>query len=215
MTTEPLTVAVVSPQPIVLHGLEDLLSRHPDRVRVVVPPGRSEDTDPDVVLYDVLALLDGDTGPLEHLIEMTTAKILAVGRDLRPDLAGQALGKGAVGFVSIGASEVELLEAVEASCRSCPNGDGEDQQASVADPLGADVGLTEREVDVVSLIVLGLTNQEIAERLWLSVNSIKTYIRTAYRKIGAKSRTQAVSWAVQHGFRLHDPDVDQQPGETS
>jgi hypothetical protein len=46
----------------------------------------------------------------------------------------------------------------------------------------------------------GLSNQEIAEAIFLSINSVKTYIRTAYRKIGVTRRQLAVIWALQHGF---------------
>jgi DNA-binding NarL/FixJ family response regulator len=58
--------------------------------------------------------------------------------------------------------------------------------------------LTPREGQIISLIAAGLTNQQIAERSYLSINSVKTYIRSAYRKIGVSRRTQAVVWAVQH-----------------
>ncbi len=66
--------------------------------------------------------------------------------------------------------------------------------------LGHDVGLTPREVDVLALITRGLSNQQIAETTYLSINSVKTYIRTAYRRIGVTSRSQAVVWCLQHGF---------------
>ena len=52
---------------------------------------------------------------------------------------------------------------------------------------------------MLGLISAGLTNNEIAEATALSINSIKTYIRAAYRKIGAASRSQAVLWAVRNG----------------
>jgi len=61
-------------------------------------------------------------------------------------------------------------------------------------------GLSRRESGVLALIVQGRSNQEIASELFLSVNSVKTYIRSAYRKIGANHRAQAVVWALQHGF---------------
>lgn len=61
--------------------------------------------------------------------------------------------------------------------------------------------LSGRETDVVVLIAAGLTNHEIAENLYLSVNSVKTYIRSAYRKMGVSRRTQAVLWASEHGLR--------------
>jgi len=69
-----------------------------------------------------------------------------------------------------------------------------------ANQLGSDVGLTTREVEVLALIAQGLANHEIASRLFLSINSVKTYIRTAYRKIGVRSRSEAVGWAFRHGF---------------
>ena len=68
---------------------------------------------------------------------------------------------------------------------------------------GREFGLTEREAEVLALITQGLSNQEIAERSYLSINSVKTYIRTAYRKIGVTRRSQAVVWGMKHGF---EPD---------
>ena len=61
-------------------------------------------------------------------------------------------------------------------------------------------GLTERELEVLELITQGHTNDEIARRLFLSINSVKSYIRTGYRKIGATRRPQAVLWGVEHGL---------------
>ena len=66
---------------------------------------------------------------------------------------------------------------------------------------GAQFGLSEREAEVVGLLAQGLSNQEIAQRCYLSINSVKTYIRSAYRKMGVKSRTRAVLWAIDHGLR--------------
>ena len=65
---------------------------------------------------------------------------------------------------------------------------------------GRSHGLTARESEVMALIAQGLTNQEIAERAYLSVNSVKTHIRSAYRKIGVERRSQAVLWATRNGF---------------
>jgi DNA-binding NarL/FixJ family response regulator len=60
--------------------------------------------------------------------------------------------------------------------------------------------LSSREQDVLRLIASGMSNLEIASSLYLSINSVKTYIRAAYRKIGVERRSQAVVWAVQHGL---------------
>ena len=66
---------------------------------------------------------------------------------------------------------------------------------------GRTEGLTDREAEVLALITQGLSNKEIAARVYLSINSIKTYIRSAYRKIDASSRTQAAIWGLEHGFK--------------
>ncbi|QDH10994.1 helix-turn-helix transcriptional regulator [Nocardioides dongxiaopingii] len=67
--------------------------------------------------------------------------------------------------------------------------------------------LSPRERDMVRLIVAGMSNQEIADTLYLSINSVKTYIRSAYRRMGVETRTQAVVWGVRRGFldELDDP----------
>jgi DNA-binding NarL/FixJ family response regulator len=51
------------------------------------------------------------------------------------------------------------------------------------------------------LITQGLNNMEIAERTRLSPNSVKTYIRSCYRRIGTANRSKAILWGVEHGFR--------------
>ena len=60
--------------------------------------------------------------------------------------------------------------------------------------------LTPRETEILIYIVAGLTNQEIAARMWLSPNTVKSYIRSAYRRIGVTRRAQAVLWGMQHGL---------------
>ena len=66
-------------------------------------------------------------------------------------------------------------------------------------------GLSKRETQVLAEIAAGRTNSEVAERLFLGINTVKTYIRTAYRKIGVETRSQAVIWALEHG--LGDDDT--------
>lgn len=68
--------------------------------------------------------------------------------------------------------------------------------------LGDHDGLSAHEGAIVSLIVLGLSNPEISDALDMSLHSTKTHIRSAYRKMGVTSRTQAISWGYEHGLRL-------------
>ena len=54
---------------------------------------------------------------------------------------------------------------------------------------------------MLALIAHGLSNQEIADRLFISPNTVKSYIRSVYRKIGVERRGQAVAWALMNGFK--------------
>jgi DNA-binding CsgD family transcriptional regulator len=58
--------------------------------------------------------------------------------------------------------------------------------------------LTPREREVLTLVAEGLSNQEIAERLFVTGNTLKSYIRNAYRKVGVRTRAQAVRWVYEH-----------------
>jgi two-component system, NarL family, response regulator LiaR len=60
------------------------------------------------------------------------------------------------------------------------------------------VRFSPREREVVDLVARGLTNQEIAVRLYLGANTVKTYLRGAYRKMGATSRATALLWIIEH-----------------
>ena len=71
---------------------------------------------------------------------------------------------------------------------------------------GRRTGLSAREAEVIALITQGFTNDEIARNCYLSINSVKSYIRSAYRKMGVERRSQAVLWGVQHGM---DPSGQQ------
>lgn len=61
-------------------------------------------------------------------------------------------------------------------------------------PTEPEAGLTCREREVLALIAEGLSNQEIAGRLFVTCNTLKSYMRSAYRKVGVRTRAQAVRW---------------------
>lgn len=70
-------------------------------------------------------------------------------------------------------------------------------------PLTATPGLaalTKRELEVLTLITQGLSNDEIARELYVTGNTVKSFVRGAYRKIGVTRRPQAVIWGFQHGL---------------
>lgn len=69
-----------------------------------------------------------------------------------------------------------------------------------ADSFAPQGGPTPREAQIIAATAQGLANSEIAGRLFLSINTVKTYIRTAYRKMDVTSRSQALLWAIDHGL---------------
>jgi DNA-binding NarL/FixJ family response regulator len=161
-------------------------------------------------LYDVYGLHDGEGEELDRLVKDYDGAVVAMARDLRPDLAARALARGVDACVSLAGDVDDILEVI----RSAVAGDGQaDAPGPTADPAGAyavlgeDVGLTPRETEILRLLTLGLSNQQIAEELYLSINSVKSYIRSAYRRIGATSRSQAVVWCIQHGFEPPGDDT--------
>jgi DNA-binding NarL/FixJ family response regulator len=122
--------------------------------------------------------------------------VLVMGRDLRPDLAARALAHGAAGCFSIESDRESVLSTIRSVARRAA---GEPSPVAT-DVLGAEAGLSTREVQVLGEITRGASNLEISAVLCLSSNTVKSYIRSAYRKIDVTSRAQAVAWCLMHGF---------------
>ena len=197
-----IRVGVVSRRPVVTRGLTAMLADHRPQVEVVeVADG--EHPAVDVVLYDVHGLFRGDGSDLDVLVRASPV-VLAVSSDLRPDLLRQALSRGVDGYLSIGASEGDLIEGIESAVEGVRAPVRDSTRASlrsaVAEVIGDGAGLSPREQQVLGLIALGMQNQEIAEELYLTENTIKTYVRSAYRKIGVTRRSEAVAWTIHHGY---------------
>lgn len=167
-----------------------MVSAQPDRV--VLAPGAGN-FGVDVVVYDVLRLADDDTDELRRLVDASKG-VVALAHDLRPDLTRRARCVGVAAVLSVSVTVDELLGVIARIAAGEPL---DEVEYASGDWLGRQEGLTPRESEVIAMIGEGLNNEEIAARLFLSINSIKTYVRTGYRKIGAHSRAQAVRWAVE------------------
>jgi NarL family two-component system response regulator LiaR len=204
--TTPIRLAIVDDYAVVVAGVAALLAdEHID----VVETGASEAvvTDVDVVLYDTFGQIEGKGLSLRDFVRDSRAKVVIYSWNLHPELIQQALDQGARGYLSkvlTGPEVVRALERVLAGEVVVVTGDHETSVDGVGDWPGRDVGLSPREAEVVALITQGLSNQEIAARVFLGVNTVKTYIRTAYRKMNVTSRTQAVLWGLANGF---EPDT--------
>ncbi|MGZ4453322.1 MAG: response regulator transcription factor [Nocardioides sp.] len=198
MRDQPVRLAIVSRQEVVARGLTAMLADYPERVIVTsLPTVWTKAVGVEVVLYDTFGLHGNDGAELEHLLHNTRAKVLIFSRDMRPDLRARAYAHGCRAWVSMSTRAKELVEAIELVAAGQPLPHQEDR-------LGQEVGLSPREVEVLALVAQGLSNLEIAEKLHLSGNTLKSHIRQAYKKVGATSRAQAVGWALQNGFAPPD-----------
>ena len=196
---ERLWVDIDTPQEVVATGVRTILeTTFGESVFTTVGP---VDGEPDVVLYDVIGLASGDTSELDRVRQQTGSVVIAVSYNgLRPDLETLALERGAAAVVPLGVSAEQLIEVINAAIEGTLDDIPTVRTPDDSDFPGKGFGISRRESQVLALIVQGRTNQEIAEECFLSINSIKTYIRSAYRKVGITHRAQAVAWAIQHGF---------------
>jgi DNA-binding NarL/FixJ family response regulator len=204
----PVRLAIVNDYELVVVGVAALLEPFRDRILVVeldsgLPPVRG---DVDVILYDTFGQAQGSALDVESLVHGGPAKVVIYSWNLHQELVSDSLAGGAAGYLSKGMEAEELVRAIEqiqAGQTVVPRSGGTVNPRPDSDWPGKAQGLTVRESEIVALITQGLSNQEIADRSYLSINSVKTYIRTAYRKMGVERRAQAVLWGIKHGF---EPD---------
>lgn len=202
-TARPLLrVAVVNDFEIVVQGVATMLADYPARVVVVELSSRMPVlSGVDIILCDTFGGVAGDGVDLADLLG-SDAKVVVYTWSTDPASMKWALSQGAAGYLSKGLAVPELIGALERIHRGevvTRIGDQENVNGHAAWP-GQHAGLSQREAEVLGFIAKGLSNQEIADISYLSINTVKTYIRTAYAKIGVTRRPDAVIWALRNGF---------------
>ncbi|MET9358716.1 response regulator transcription factor [Streptomyces sp. NPDC006617] len=215
----PVRVLLVDDEPLVRAGLRAVLEAQPDIEVVgeaadgaaVIPLVRQ--VRPDVVAMDVrMPLLDGIEATRALLRTMADPpKILVVTTFENDEYVYEALRAGADGFLLKRARPAEIVHAVRliaegesllfpASVRqlAAEYGDGGGNRAARAELARA--RLTEREGEVLRLMARGLSNAEIAARLVVGTETVKSHVSAVLAKLGARDRTQAVITAYESGF---------------
>ncbi len=195
---EPIRVSIVNDYEIIVEGLRAMLAPFGDRVIVVeTEAGGLPDQTADVVLFDTFASRRqaltrvnsiSEDPRTRHLVLYTWDAPQAFLDDV-DDVVDAVIPKSLHGE--------ELVETME--------------RVAAGDPVDVDLRsdehptpvLSEREREVLALIARGLSNPEIAAELYLSVDTIKTHVRTMFRKLGVCNRTQAALAA--RDFNLDDP----------
>lgn len=199
-----IRLAIVDDFEVVVRGLAEMLHSATDEIEVVeLDVQVGVDDKVDIALYDTFAQGQGDSPNVEELIRNPAVDKVAVytwNHDRR--LVEAALSMGVAAYLSKTMSAQELVSsllAVHAGERVVsPTPGGE--SLLQGDWPGRGQGLTAREAEVIALITQGYSNADIAALASLSINSVKSYIRSSYRKMGVTSRTNAVLWGLDHGM---------------
>jgi DNA-binding NarL/FixJ family response regulator len=200
---QPLTVALVDECELVHEGITFMLAGHARRV-TVLPRQHTYPGFVDIVLVDPFTRPDRGSSerPLRAATPGGAGRVAVFTWETRDGFVERAMFGGADGYLSKALPASELLVALE-KVHSGERLVALDEPVRRLDEAprraAPEVALTPRESDVVALIAGGASNQEISCRLRLSMNTVKSHIRTAYRSMGVTSRTQAVIWAVEHG----------------
>jgi DNA-binding NarL/FixJ family response regulator len=217
MDARPVRVVLVDDHEMVLEGLKAMLARFTGRVRVVGQAGTAAEAqsvvsalNPDVVLCDIRLRESSGLDLCRRLTEQDPARrvlLLSVYDD--EQYLYQALRAGAAGYLLKRVSGEELVRSLEEvyAGQTVVDGTLAARVASSAARLdsgefwpGARVGLTQRESEVLGLIVAGLSNRAIASRLVIGDETVKSHARAVYRKLGVGDRAGAVAAALREGL---------------
>jgi two-component system response regulator NreC len=191
---------------VVRSGLRFVLEAE-DGLQVIAEAGTVEETvrkvraiRPDVLVLD---LNMGHESSLEQIPQLRAdapqTAIVVLTMQNEPAFARQALQAGAAAYVLKEAADDELVEAVRTAAAGGTYLNpvlGARLAAEPPAPDGPPDDLTEREVDVLRLIALGNTNQEIADQLYLSVRTVESHRAHIQRKLGRTTRAELVRYAL-------------------
>src|SRR5580704_317514 len=188
---------------IVREGLRALLRSSEPEIEVIeIDVKKRPRRGVDVTLLDTY----GELGSLAERVrslgaDPSNGAIVVFSFSDRPPAVRRAMGAGAQGFISKAVPRQQIIDGITAAAK----GDRivltqRSQHAQIDEALrwpGRDIGLTERESELLSLLSTGMTNRELGSHLYVSENTIKTQLRHLYAKLDVRNRAQAASFAEQ------------------
>lgn len=221
---ERIRVFIADDHPIVRRGIRNLLETETD-IQLVGEAASGSDAiaaidklQPDIVLMDlVMPGMDGIEATRQIKASQNNIQILVLTSFTTDDKVFPAIKAGALGYLIKDTPPEELLSAIRQVHRGQPS-----LHPTIAQKLLAEISshpeqppdqepLTAREVDVLRLIARGLTNQEIAENLVISVATVYTHVSNILAKLHLASRTQAALYALKEGLASLD---DYEPSQS-
>ena len=210
-----LRILLVDDHEVVRLGLKALIGRQPS-FEVFAEAGTADEAiekarvhQPDVVVMDVrLPGKSGIEATREIMKLLPETKVIILTSYADDELLMDAIEAGAAGYVLKQIGSDALLRALESVAR------GESlldptlmnkvfarlREAARQERGQAFANLTEQEVKILALVAEGLTNREIADRIYLSEKTVRNYVSAILGKLGLAHRSQAAAYAVEHGL---------------
>jgi NarL family two-component system response regulator LiaR len=217
-----IQVLVADDHPLVRRGIRAVIDTEPDMAVVGEAADGQEAVElarqlrPDVILMDLVMPRKGGVEAIREIRQANPeARILVVSGFDSDDLVFPAIEAGAVGYMLKDISPIELLAAVreiyEGKSALHPN-----IAMKLVHRLSTSTGqepeeepLTRRELQVLTWVAQGMTNQEIADELWISERTVGVHVSNILHKLHLENRTQAALYAVESG--LIEPSIDTAP----
>ena len=207
MAEEQVRVMIVDDHAVVRSGLSTFIMAYDDLEFVGEAGGGAEavkkclEYSPDVILMDlVMPEVDGAEATRRIREACPHVQVIALTSYKEEDLVQAALKAGAISYLLKNVSAAELAQAIRAAHAGRPTLAPEAAQVLINAATRADADeesdLTDRELEVLRLMVNGLTNPDIATKLFVSRSTVKFHVSNILMKLGASSRTEAVSLAI-------------------
>ncbi len=207
----PIKVLVVDDHEVVRLGLRSLF-RDSD-ISIVSEAATAkqaiEETQkhhPDVVLMDIRMGENDGLAALEKLRKKTPdVPVVMLSMYDNPTYVARSVALGAVDYVLKGSPREELISAIERAAKGEGPAEGS-MMERVKDAMARrgdrddDIPLTNRELQVLRHVALGLSNREIGRSLGISIETVKEHVQNILRKLDVSDRTQAAVWAVKKGL---------------
>ncbi len=210
MSDSKIRVVVVDDHEMVRRGLSSFLKSFDDLELVGEARNGREAIDvclnvkPDVVLMDLMmSVMDGVTAIRLLREQMPQIRIIALTSASETDVVTAALQAGALSYLQKDVNLDQLVGAVRAAARGERILSSEATQALIAAatrPTVASYNLTEREREVLQYVAAGLTNAEIAERMYISRSTVKFHVSSLLAKLNVATRAEAITVALKAGL---------------
>lgn len=210
--TQPIRVMIVDDHDIVRRGLSMFLSGFDDLLFVGEASNAEEairvcnEVQPNIILMDMfLPNLDGVTLTYTIRTQHPDVQVVMLTSSKDPALVQAALRAGAISYMLKNISVIEMAETIRAANSGKPTLAPEATQALINLTLNPprslpNYNLTDRELTVLSLMAKGLSNQEIADQIFVSRATVKVYVSTILSKLGVQNRIEAVRLALQQSL---------------